>query len=147
MSLETDITEVQKGLFKPASPEQQRQRAIDTYAGQKTGVVDITAHYGIAVEYLIGELLHKHYSKARPDEVDNMLYTTGLDKVKNWVRDDISANGEDRNIQVLSIEFSELDSGNFSHAVAYYDVVLRGEVRSLKTVANDTLDMYYEWED
>jgi hypothetical protein len=62
-------------------------------------------------------------------------------------REDITGVIGNLPIEIEGLRFDETDSGNWSHAVAYYWVRLKGPIQALQQVANDTPDMlmYYEW--
>jgi hypothetical protein len=130
-------------VFKPASPANIAKRDEDNrklYSSDKVTTID--TEYTIGVGELIEDLMHQDYTEANAGEVDRMLVSKGLRYVRRQVMSEIQG----LPIKLLDVKFNECDSGNYSHAVAYYEVILKGKIGALKQVCNEEGgSMYYEW--
>jgi hypothetical protein len=72
--------------------------------------------------------------------------TTNGDKyVKKFVRKEIKNNNV--NVVIDKIKFSDFDSGNISHAAAYFDVKLTGSESDLRKISGVYNDIIYDWDE
>ena len=132
-------------LFKAASPENLKQREIEAAKKYSTDkILTIKAQYPIDVSFLIKKMFHKEWDEVEDYDVDAMLESILVIKlISKEVKKEIAG----RPIEILDVELSEVDSGNWSHAMAYYYVELRGPEIALHEIANEEgAQIFYSWD-
>jgi len=109
------------------------------------GIKDITieTEFVIPVEELIEKLLGTKWNESDDDEVYDLFNDAGLEYATKEAKKIIKK----LPVKIVNVEFIEVDSSNWSHAGAYYNVTLTGSEAVLKTIAGEESDFCYTWED
>jgi hypothetical protein len=123
-----------------------RRISLDERVADKLVMKDnikIRCEYAMSVADLLKGL---KINDSDGDEVYEILQSQrALNYIKKLSWESIKSIPIHASIRVGEVTFIETDSGNWSHAAAYYSVALSGKEDELKEAVNEDTDLLYDW--
>jgi len=101
----------------------------------------VTTEYAVPVEDMIKALLGKKWNTVDDEEVYDLFDDAGLGYIEKQIKN-LMKEENVLGVKIDKVQFIETDSSNWSHAGAYYNVMLTGPQEELDKIVGEDKELY-----